>query len=111
MLGVGSELRTGWKIIALVLLSGTYLGWEVAANHTAKVYAASPSSQPPIRTERVVFPHTSTVAVVSIPTAISTEQSQARELARLKARTRRLEALVKVLQDRKLESEGREARR
>ena len=101
------EGRTGWSVIAVVVIAGLYLGWEAAAQRSSKVYAASPA----ISTEVVSFPHSSTVAVVPVPAALSMEEQQALELARLEARTRRLEALVKVLRARQAENDRVEAQR
>jgi hypothetical protein len=106
MRGLASEIRSGWKLVGVVVLSGCCLGWETAA-HASKVYAASP----PILTEVVAFPHTSTVAVVPVPALLSTEQRQAQELARLRTRTRRLEALVEVLRERELKAGSQEPKR
>jgi len=93
MLGLISDTRSHWKIVASVMLMGVGLGWASAAAHSPKVYAAPV----PIKTRIVGLPRTYTLVVVPMPAALSEEQEQACELARLKARNRRLHALVRVL--------------
>lgn len=107
MPGLMRQLSAEWKVVGIVLLAGACLGWKVAANRLSNVYAASPS----VKTQVIVFPHTSTVAAVYVPAPVSRDEQQAVELKRLKTRTRRLEALVKVLQERQQQSGGLEAKR
>ena len=88
----------GFVVVVVVVVAGVGLGWEVGASRASRVYAASP---PSIKTELVSMPHTSTVAVVTVPAAPpSEEQRLAREVARLRTRTRRLEATLEVMRQR-----------
>ena len=86
------ELQWAWKLVVVVVVAGVGLGWEVGASRASRVYAASP---PSIKTELVSMPHTSTVAVVTVPAA-----PPSREVARLRTRTRRLEATLEVMRQR-----------
>jgi hypothetical protein len=83
-------------VIGVVLLAGGYLGWKAAAHSPQRHAAPAPTGM----TRVVSLPRTYTVAVVNVPAPISKNESDARELAELKARNRRLEALVKVLRAR-----------
>jgi len=98
------EMRSAWKLVMVVVMAGTFLGWEVGAVRASRVYA---SSSPSIKTELVTMPHTSTLAVVTVPAAPpSEEQRLAREVARLRTRTRRLEATLEVMRRRELAASG-----
>jgi hypothetical protein len=94
---LGLELCSEWKMIGVVLLAGAGLGWATAATHSSRVHAAGAT---PIPTEIVPLLHNSTLAVVPIPAPLSMDQRQSSELAQLRARNRRLEALLRVMRDR-----------
>lgn len=96
--------RFAWTVVSLVILSGAYLGWEAAANRNSRVYAAS------VGTRIISSPQNSTVAIVRIPVASSTQRELALEVVRLKTRNRRLEALNKILRERGLENTRRVTR-
>jgi hypothetical protein len=98
------EMRSAWKLVMVVVVAGTFLGWEVGAARGLRVYVAS---SPAVKTELVKMPHTSTVAVVTVPAApLTEEQKLAREVARLRTRTRRLEATLEVMRQRELGASG-----
>ncbi len=94
-----ADKHPAWKLLAVFTLGGVCLGWQAAASRTAQVYAAS--SSVPTKTQILAFPRAAaTVTVVQVPAALSAEQQQALEIAKLKTRQRRLEALVRVLRER-----------
>ncbi len=85
-------------IVGLVALAGAALGWDAAAaTHSSRTHGAL--SVTPV--EIVSLHRTSTLVIVPMPQSPSSEARQAVELARLKARNRRLEALVRVSRNRR----------
>jgi hypothetical protein len=89
-------------IVGLVSLAGVGLGWDTAAaTHPTKTHVAPPLT--PI--EIVSLRHDSRLVSVPMAQSAALEQRQARELARLETRNRRLEALVCVLRNRQRESQ------
>ena len=84
-----SRIASGWKKIALVWAIATLLGFVTAA--------AANGDLGPLAT-RAARPRTATVALQVTPA-----NPDAEEISRLKTRNRRLEALVEVLQQRKLQ--------
>ncbi len=88
-------------IVGLVSLAGVGLGWDTAAaTHPTKTHIAPPLT--PI--EIVSLRHTSPFVADRVPQSTAL-QRQARELARLETRNRRLEALVRVLRNREEEAQ------
>ena len=92
--------RSSWKLPTFVLLAGALVGWATGVAHANRVQATSPL----IETEIVSVPETSSVAVVRVPAALSVEERQSRELARLRARNRHLEVLLREMRDREVAS-------
>ena len=90
--------RSGWKLPTVVLLAGAMVGWATGVVHANRVQATSPL----IRTEIVSVPETSSVAIVRVPAALSVEERQSRELARLRARNRHLQILLREMRAREV---------
>ncbi len=88
--------------ISLVCVAGAVLGWDAAAaTHSSKTKSHAVAAETVVRGEmRMAASPSSTLMVVPVPAALSERARQAQEMARLAARNRRLEALVKVLRSR-----------
>jgi hypothetical protein len=87
--------------IGFVCVAGAVLGWGTAsATQGSRRHLDRPAVQ---KNVAVVLPHSSTLMVVPIRSESAGDERREEELARLEARNRRLEALVRVLQNREAE--------
>jgi hypothetical protein len=92
-------------VIALFSVCGAVLGWDTAAvTHVARNHVAVPLDSSK-RSQTFSLPHSTTLVIVPVPAATSSDVRRAQDIEKLETRNRRLEALVKALQNRKTEKQ------